>query len=87
MASRLFDEQAMTNPNFSSLIREAVGVGGIRMNVVGGPGIHAFSHDFNAVTPAWRTAYAHVSTYSQPSPRSIAITNKNSHRGRLESFH
>jgi hypothetical protein len=67
MASRLFDEQAMTHPNFSNLIRGAMGVGGFRMNVVGGPGVHAIPRDSSAVNPAWRTAYAHVSTYTPPS--------------------
>jgi hypothetical protein len=62
MASRLFDEAALTSPNFSSMIREAAGINGLEIDVVTGPGTHAFPDDFNAVHPAWRKAYAHVST-------------------------
>lgn len=60
LGSRILDEAALSHPNFSSIIQGAMGLGGFQMLVVGGPGTHAFSEDFNAVSPAWRTGYAHT---------------------------
>ncbi|KAF2093309.1 FAD-binding domain-containing protein [Rhizodiscina lignyota] len=62
ISSRLLDAKALKSPQFKTLARKAMGGGGIQINVVGGPGTHAFPSDWNAVTPAWRTSYAHTLT-------------------------
>jgi hypothetical protein len=63
IGSRILDEKALNHPNFSSIIQQAVNPGGLQMIVVGGPGTHALKTDFDAVSPAWRSGYAHVSSY------------------------
>lgn len=63
IGSRILDEKALNHPNFGGLIQQTLGPTGIQMIFAAGPGTHAFPADFNAVLPAWRTGYAHTSSY------------------------
>jgi hypothetical protein len=64
IGSRIFDEKALNHPNFGRIFETAMSPGGLQMIVVGGPGTHALKDDFNAVSPAWRSGYAHIGSYS-----------------------
>jgi len=61
IGSRILDEQALTSPNLGRFFSQAVGQGGLTLNFVAGPGTHAYPTDFDAVSPAWRTGYCHIS--------------------------
>jgi hypothetical protein len=70
IGSRILDEKALNNPNVGNFLREATSLGGLQTIVVGGPGTHALPTDFNAVSPAWRSGYAHVGSYHLcPNPK------------------
>jgi hypothetical protein len=60
IGSRIFDEKALNHPNFSTIFPSAMSPGGAQFIVVGGPGTHALKEDFNSVSPAWRSGYAHI---------------------------
>jgi hypothetical protein len=51
VASRLVEEKALNQPNFTSIIKKA-GSAGIAFNVVVGPCTHAYPTDFSAAGPA-----------------------------------
>lgn len=60
IGSRLLDEKALAHPELASYLKAAAGDAAIQMNLVAGPGTHAFSKDFNSLSPAWRTSYVHA---------------------------
>lgn len=60
IGSRLLDKQALTRADLATYLKTASGVGSLQMNLVAGPGTHAFPEDFNALSPAWRTSYVHA---------------------------
>lgn len=63
LGSRLLDKAAITNPSLPSYLEKAMGPGGgLTKYMVGGPGVHSRPVGFNAVCPAWRTAYSHSVT-------------------------
>ncbi|KIW01005.1 uncharacterized protein PV09_07522 [Verruconis gallopava] len=79
-ASRILDEKALNHPNFTDLIKQAAGTGGVAFNGVSGPGTHAYPADFNAACPAWRVGYVHSIVGAVWSPfnttaKSAAIEN------------
>jgi hypothetical protein len=57
IGSRLLDAKALQRPSFRTLFAISVA----NLHLVSGPGVHARSTSFNAVSPAWRTAYVHSS--------------------------
>jgi hypothetical protein len=60
IGSRLLDAKALKSPQFKALFAST----SANIFLVSGPGVHARSPDFNAVSPAWRTAYVHSSKSS-----------------------
>jgi hypothetical protein len=57
IGSRLLDAKALRSPSFTELYATSAA----NLYLVSGPGVHARSTSFNAVSPAWRTAYVHSS--------------------------
>ena len=73
IASRLLDKKALSNPKLSTHLQTA-GVGGLNLLMVAGPGVHNQPKGLNAVLPAWRTSYIHMSKCKAPK-FSIHYTN------------
>jgi FAD/FMN-containing dehydrogenase len=74
IGSRLLDKTAINNPNLKSYLERAVRPGGtLTQYMMGGPGVHSKPLSFNAVCPAWRTAYSHSVTGAHWPPFATAL--------------
>jgi hypothetical protein len=67
VGSRLLDAKALNNPSLKDVLAEPFPT----FFLVSGPGVHARDKNFNAVNPAWRTAYVHSSELLQ-----LFVTNR-----------
>jgi len=64
VGSRLLDAKALRSSSFQELFMAA----SASLFLVSGPGVHARDTSFNAVNPAWRTAYVHSTTGAMWAP-------------------